>query len=99
MLDLLHTDLGDPTFAGWRLAGFLDEAVQHDDSPADKSTEEDPRNSFCAFQSKLEQTFAEDPGVRLAKLGPSAAIRRVSTTYLAASAYGKLRISFCTVSL
>ena len=69
MFDFLHSGFGDPAFTRRRPVGLLDEAVQHDDSPADESAEEHACDSFGTFQPKLEQAFTERFGVRLSEVG------------------------------
>ena len=55
---------------GGCLVAFLDEAVQHDNTLADKRAEEDSRNALCPFEPQFEKAFTKRLGMRLAKVGP-----------------------------
>jgi hypothetical protein len=99
MFNLLHARLGETPFTYGCLGGFLNKAVQHHDSLTDLCAEKDTRDTFGAFQTQLKQAITKCLGVRLSQIRPKTNIRRVRTTYRAASVSGKEAIAAWTASL
>jgi hypothetical protein len=68
MLGLLHSRFRDLAFTHWRTLRFLDEAVQHDDTPSDERAEKYPGNTLAPLQSQFEEPVAECSGMRFPQI-------------------------------
>jgi hypothetical protein len=99
MFDLLHSGFGYLAFTLRRAFGLLDEAMKHDDTLANEGAKEHPGDASAPLSRSSNRPSPNAFVWGSPRFGPSATIRRVSTTYRAANVSGNPVIWSCTASL